>query len=887
MAERADPIGFETVITLPDGKPTSFFIQQWNSQLNVNSYAFNDIVAGAGLEGGGSLSDGDVTFNLPALGSEGTYGSATEVPVVVIDEFGRVTGVTTETVTATVAVEDDGAVFGNFSIFNFVGAEWTLTDAGSGQLDIEVTASAGVDVQDDGVGVVTGASTLNFAGAGVVVTDVAGVATVTIAGSSGSALDVQDDGVSIDSNVDTINFTGAGVVVTAGVSGTVEVAISGGGGGGGGGGAAFSGATVSSEGGSFGTSFATRGTFFTPTVDLVVDSISAIYDTFSSTDEFAGVIATFTGTTVSDTVVTVLGQTPSTAVGSTARTELTHTFSSPITLTAGTKYFIGSTLTNGSGTSTNRIKTVVGLSMNAPGTLDDDTSTWYLQDNALATSDAIDSIVTSAAPYLWINGNEAEFTGVLVQDDGVDVVSDAQTFNFAGAGVVVTDVGGVATVTIAGGGGGGAIPVQDDGVEIVAAPTALNFTGGGVTVTDVSGVATIEITGGGGGGGGSTAKVAFGGIMIGDSGYTTFSDASASKGIPFSPTVDVEVLAVNGFINPASTSETYTAQICTWTGSTGAAGTVGAVVATSDTLTAQDTQQGFYRFTFSSNPTLTAGTVYVVVINRTDGTGTSALVLLGDGNVTMTGPFTTYANGTFYFNTTALTASQTTSGNTTSSEVAIYLECVEEVSSAAGAGMFGPLKPPTTTDFSTTVAEGTATGSATDDSVRGLLVASTGAANDDWYGAYKAASVPGVGTDTYICRLLYTAGEGGFPGAGFELRNSTNGRKIHFGFDGDWDNSINLVVQRWAGTSFGATQDVIGLRGYDVWLKVEIDSTGLCTFFYSACGAQWYEYYSENVSAYLEASGGGTFDQIGFAAKYHTQNTYLTVPFFSDDGTNS
>ncbi len=46
---------------------------------------------------------------------------------------------------------------------------------------------------------------------------------------------------------------------------------------------------------------------------------------------------------------------------------------------------------------------------------------------------------------------------------------------------------------------GGVVPVEDDGSEIVAAPSALNFTGAGVTVTDVSGVATIDIPGGGSG----------------------------------------------------------------------------------------------------------------------------------------------------------------------------------------------------------------------------------------------------------------------------------------------------------------------------------------------------------------------------------------------------
>ena len=41
-----------------------------------------------------------------------------------------------------------------------------------------------------------------------------------------------------------------------------------------------------------------------------------------------------------------------------------------------------------------------------------------------------------------------------------------------------------------------AVPVQDDGVEIVASPSDLNFTGAGVIVTDVAGVATIAIAGG-------------------------------------------------------------------------------------------------------------------------------------------------------------------------------------------------------------------------------------------------------------------------------------------------------------------------------------------------------------------------------------------------------
>jgi|SRR6056297_1044435 len=445
MAERADPIGYETTITYDDGRPTDFFIQQWNSQLNVNTYAFNDIVAGPGLSGGGALADGEVTLFLPELGSEGTYGSATEVPVIEIDEFGRVTAVTLATVAATVAVQDAGAAFGNFTTFNFeTGA--TLTDSGGGVLQIDIsTGSSGVDVEDEGVSVTTGSTTLNFTG---------------------------------------------GVAVTDAGSGQTNIAI---------------------------------------------------------------------------------------------------------------------------------------------------------------------------------------FSGVDVEDDGVSVTSDSPTLNFTGAGVTVTDAGGGQTnIAIPGGGGGGSgVDVEDDGASVTTGSTKLNFTGAGVTVTDAGGgQADIAIPGGGGGGGSGT----FGGLMIGDSSYTNFTDASATKGFPFMPTADVTVAAVNALINPSSTSETYTAQICTFS-ATDASGSVIAVVATSTVQTAVSTQFGVYRFTFTSPPSLTRGTTYLLAINRTDGTGTSALIMVGDGNVTQSGPFVCFSNGTQYFDTTALVASDSNDGGTTSSEIAVWIEC--------------------------------------------------------------------------------------------------------------------------------------------------------------------------------------------------------------------
>lgn len=72
-----------------------------------------------------------------------------------------------------VAVEDDGAaILAAASTLNFTGAGVAVTDAGGGQADINIPGGGGdVAVEDDGASIVAAASTLNFTGAGVVVTD--------------------------------------------------------------------------------------------------------------------------------------------------------------------------------------------------------------------------------------------------------------------------------------------------------------------------------------------------------------------------------------------------------------------------------------------------------------------------------------------------------------------------------------------------------------------------------------------------------------------------------------------------------------------------------------------------------------------------------------------
>ena len=59
------------------------------------------VTAGTGLSGGGAVAlGGSVTLSMPSVGTPGTYGSATQVPVLTTDAQGRVTGVTNTAITA-------------------------------------------------------------------------------------------------------------------------------------------------------------------------------------------------------------------------------------------------------------------------------------------------------------------------------------------------------------------------------------------------------------------------------------------------------------------------------------------------------------------------------------------------------------------------------------------------------------------------------------------------------------------------------------------------------------------------------------------------------------------------------------------------------------------
>lgn len=124
---------------------------------------------------------------------------------------------------STIIVQDEGVVVtgGPFTTLNFTGSSVAATDQGGGIARIDVTG--GLAFQDEGVAVLS-SGTMNVVGAGAALTNVAGVATLTVPGGI-SGVAWQDEGVAVLTSA-TANFVGAGVAVTN-VAGVATITIPG------------------------------------------------------------------------------------------------------------------------------------------------------------------------------------------------------------------------------------------------------------------------------------------------------------------------------------------------------------------------------------------------------------------------------------------------------------------------------------------------------------------------------------------------------------------------------------------------------------------------------------------------------------------------------------
>lgn len=135
-------------------------------------------------------------------------------------------------------------------------------DSITGAITIEASGggSGGLEVRDEGTSIDAAAGFLDFVGAGVAASTVAGGVQVSIPG--GAGLDVLDEGSTVLGALATLDFVGAGVTVTNAGGGVAAVSIPGAGGG-------FRGALV----------YHSTGQSISGTTDTVLTWDTAAYDT--------------------------------------------------------------------------------------------------------------------------------------------------------------------------------------------------------------------------------------------------------------------------------------------------------------------------------------------------------------------------------------------------------------------------------------------------------------------------------------------------------------------------------------------------------------------------------------------------------------------------------
>ena len=128
----------------------------------------------------------------------------------------------------------------------------------------------------------------------------------------------------------------------------------------------------------------------------------------------------------------------------------------------------------------------------ARASLNGNSAIWIVGNDQLASSNRADAtIVAQRAGFFDLFGNEIPTTPVAANTlqlrSGTDVrVFSANDYRIVNSPVFESDISSAR------------IDVQDEGTEIVADAAAINFTGDGVTVTNVGGIPTVTIAGGGG-----------------------------------------------------------------------------------------------------------------------------------------------------------------------------------------------------------------------------------------------------------------------------------------------------------------------------------------------------------------------------------------------------
>ncbi len=93
-----------------------------------------------------TLNNLNLTADLTFTGvTAGTYGDATNIPVLQIDQWGRVTSVTLQAISPSgLALETNGIPNGDQTLLNLVaGTNMTITDDGLGNITFDATSTTG------------------------------------------------------------------------------------------------------------------------------------------------------------------------------------------------------------------------------------------------------------------------------------------------------------------------------------------------------------------------------------------------------------------------------------------------------------------------------------------------------------------------------------------------------------------------------------------------------------------------------------------------------------------------------------------------------------------------------------------------------------------------